>query len=101
MTALTCGTPSTTRCAAATSAWADVNSDGKVDGLDIKPFVDRLLGTVTPTHRQILRYDYRNQMVESSDAVGGKRNVYAYDALGRRIQKTLDADHTAVVIRFL
>jgi YD repeat-containing protein len=38
------------------------------------------------------RYDYRNRMVEYKDNLTGQRHTYAYDALGRRIAKTLDAD---------
>jgi YD repeat-containing protein len=37
-------------------------------------------------------YDYRNRMVEYKDELTGQRHTYAYDALGRRIAKTVDAD---------
>ena len=37
-------------------------------------------------------YDYRDRMVEYRDSVSGQRHTYAYDALSRRIAKTVDAD---------
>ncbi len=42
-----------------------------------------------------ITYDYRNQMVEYDDAPAGRRHTYAYDALGRRIARTIDADSPA------
>ena len=42
-----------------------------------------------PTRRDI-RYDYRDQMVEYLVVVTGERHTYAYDALGRRIARTVD-----------
>ena len=39
-----------------------------------------------------IKYDYRNQMVEYTDLVAGQRHSYAYDALGRRIRRIVDAD---------
>jgi len=42
-----------------------------------------------------VRYDYRNQMVEYNDLFGGQRHTYAYDALGRRIAKIVNADGVA------
>ena len=35
-------------------------------------------------------YDYRNRMVEYKDKLTDQRHTYAYDALGRRIAKTID-----------
>jgi len=46
------------------------------------------------------RYDYRNRMVEYKDNLTGQRHTYAYDALGRRIAKTVDADVTAYTTRY-
>ncbi|UCC29379.1 MAG: hypothetical protein JSU86_14400 [Phycisphaerales bacterium] len=46
--------------------------------------------TDTPLFGDI-RYDYRNQMVEFLDVETGQRHTYAYDALGRRIAKTVNA----------
>ena len=40
-------------------------------------------------------YDYRNRMVEYRDSETGQRHTYAYDAFGRRIAKTIDADGVA------
>lgn len=39
-----------------------------------------------------IKYDYRNQMVEYVDLTIGQRHTYAYDALGRRIARVVDAD---------
>ena len=35
-------------------------------------------------------YDYRNQLVQFSDPGAGQTATYKYDALGRRIEKTLN-----------
>ncbi|MCP4592167.1 MAG: RHS repeat protein, partial [bacterium] len=45
-------------------------------------------------------YDYRNRMVEYRDIVTGERHTYAYDAFGRRIARTIDADGAAVQTRY-
>lgn len=52
-----------------------------------------------PTQRDIL-YDYRNQMVAHIDA--GNDSSYRYDALGRRIEKSVDpvGPDPAVITRF-
>ena len=42
-----------------------------------------------------IHYDYRNQMVEYNDLDAGQRHTYAYDALGRRIARVVDADGAA------
>lgn len=44
-----------------------------------------------PLRLSFLRYDYRNQMVEYEDAVAGVTHRYAYDALGRRVLKSVSA----------
>ncbi len=44
-----------------------------------------------PTQRDI-KYDYRNRMVEYLVVATGERHTYAYDALGRRIIKVVNAD---------
>ncbi|MFO0974206.1 MAG: RHS repeat-associated core domain-containing protein [Phycisphaerae bacterium] len=71
---------------------ADVNRDGRLDGADVQGFIDRLTGVVDATWRNAFAYDYRNHMVEFADTVAGRRHVYAYDALGRRIARTTDVD---------
>ncbi|MCO6438177.1 MAG: RHS repeat-associated core domain-containing protein [Phycisphaerae bacterium] len=38
-----------------------------------------------------LKYDYRNRMVEYRDLVSGQIHKYVYDALGRRVSKTVDS----------
>ncbi len=45
-------------------------------------------------------YDYRNQLVEYADLATGERHTYRYDALGRRIERTTDADGTPLVTRY-
>ncbi|MBW8017968.1 MAG: RHS repeat protein, partial [Planctomycetes bacterium] len=41
-----------------------------------------------------ITYDYRNQMVEVDDINTGQIHTYAYDALGRRIEKVVDSGGT-------
>ena len=56
--------------------------------------VDSLL----PTQRD-LTYDYRNQMVQYTDTPGGVTTTYAYDALGRRVERIVD-DGTPETTRY-
>lgn len=79
---------------------ADVNGDGDANGLDVQAFADRLLGVVPLSRQFSLAYDYRNQMVEFEDASGGQRHTYAYDAMGRRISRIVDADGTSDETRY-
>jgi len=46
-----------------------------------------------PTQKD-LTYDYRNRMVEVSDAGTGQIHTYSYDCFGRRIQKVVDSTGT-------
>jgi YD repeat-containing protein len=48
-----------------------------------------------------IAYDYRNQMVGFTDTASGQTHTYAYDALGRRIEKVVDADGTPQTTRYL
>jgi RHS repeat-associated protein len=57
------------------------------DFLLIQPAI--INGTVTPVETPIV-YDYRNQMVQFTDGAG-VMTAYRYDALGRRIEKVVDA----------
>ncbi len=52
------------------------------------------------TDRRDLTYNYRNMMVEFADGSNSQRHVYAYDALGRRIKKVVDADGVAEETRY-
>ena len=47
-----------------------------------------------------MSYDYRDQMVEVSEAASGERHTYAYDAFGRRITRVLDADGSPSTTRY-
>ena len=78
---------------------ADVNADGQVDALDIQDLITLGLDTPAPgapgqrgAASAEIMYDYRNQMVEFDDLTRGQRHTYAYDALGRRIRRIVDAD---------
>ncbi|UCF43965.1 MAG: RHS repeat protein [Planctomycetota bacterium] len=51
------------------------------------------------TQKDII-YDYRNQMVEVNDVNTGQVHTYAYDALGRRIEKVVDSDGSPQITRF-
>lgn len=77
----------------------DINNDTQVSIADIGPFVALLtggadgavnLGGRVPAQ---IRYDYANRMVSYTAA--GQRHLYRYDALGRRIEKIVDADGAA------
>jgi len=46
----------------------------------------------TMAGQAVLKYDYDNRMVEYSDLTSGKRHLYVYDALGRRVVKVENAD---------
>ena len=70
----------------------DFNKDGNADGLDVQPFIDRILGTSSAIQDVVIRYDYRNRMVEYDDLGAGLRHTYTYDALDRRIVRITDAD---------
>ncbi len=86
---------------------ADVNADGLVDALDVQDLITRILNSPAPgapggngagaaaAVAAEIMYDYRNQMVEFNDLILGQRHTYAYDALGRRIRRTVDADAAA------
>ncbi len=54
-----------------------------------------------PTHQ--ITYDYANRMVEFLNRNTGRSNTYAYDALGRRIRKVVNANGvgTPVETRFI
>ncbi|RLE17655.1 MAG: hypothetical protein DRJ50_13810, partial [Actinobacteria bacterium] len=60
-----------------------------------------LAHTEEPAGGRTIAYDYRNQMVEYLDLGAGRRHTYAYDALGRRINKVTDADDSAEETRYL
>lgn len=77
------------------SCESDTNSDGSIDGLDVQRFIELILETTSAIPDYSIMYDYRNQMVEYADTLTGERHTYAYDALGRRITRILDADGTA------
>jgi RHS repeat-associated protein len=47
-----------------------------------------------------MQYDYLNRMVEVTDAQSSQRHTYAYDALGRRIVRVVDADGAAQETRY-
>jgi Rhs family protein len=51
-----------------------------------------------PNEREIM-YDYRNQMVEHRDLSTGIVTSYSYDAIGRRIQKTVN-NGTPITTRY-
>ncbi|NKB23506.1 MAG: hypothetical protein GKR87_03820 [Kiritimatiellae bacterium] len=57
-------------------------------------------GNLTGIDQNTLTYDYRNQMVEYIDASSTQRHTYAYDVLGRRVAKVLDADSVADETRY-
>jgi RHS repeat-associated protein len=59
-----------------------------------------LLTAVTSAGTRSYTYDYRNMMVGFEDE-GGIVSEYRYDALGRRIEKVVDAEGTAVTTRYL
>jgi RHS repeat-associated protein len=87
--------------------WADVTSDGTVAADDLNLAIEMLGGTgllgqgggcedpfgteCGPLRLAYFRYDYRNQLVEHEDVVAGSTTRYAYDALGRRLLKAVDA----------
>lgn len=73
------------------AACFDVNHDGFIDAADAA-FVQSRLGTCDPPGATQLKYDFRNRMVEYRDGRTGVRSTYAYDALGRRFEKVVDAD---------
>ncbi len=59
-----------------------------------------LLTAVTSAGTRSYTYDYRNMMVGFEDE-GGIVSEYRYDALGRRIEKVVDTEGTAVTTRYL
>ncbi len=71
----------------------DYDLDGDVDLRDISQFQN--LFTTAAAGSAAMSYDYRNQMVEYLDLGTGQRHVYSYDAFGRRIAKTINADDIA------
>jgi RHS repeat-associated protein len=91
--------------------WADVTSDGTVAADDLNLAIEMLgdtgllgqgggcedpFGTECgPLRLAYFRYDYRNQLVEHEDVVAGSTTRYAYDALGRRLLKAVDATNLA------
>jgi RHS repeat-associated protein len=60
----------------------------------------RMIPPAGPPAQRTLVYDYRNQMVAFSDPVVGVSATYRYDALGRRIEKTVTTNGTPVTTRF-
>jgi len=52
-----------------------------------------------PNQRDFV-YDYRDQMIEHRDRATGITARYAYDALGRRIEKAVDDNTTVVTTRY-
>jgi RHS repeat-associated protein len=69
----------------------DFNADFDVDLLDFQAFQPAFsLASFGPA--AIVVYDYRNRMVEYRLSPAGQRHTYAYDALGRRIRRVVDAD---------
>ena len=76
---------------------ADTDLDGQLTGRDIPPFVRLVLGEAPPT---LVRYDYRNQMVEHTESLSGVTTTYAYDALGRRVEKVVDVFGTPRTTRY-
>jgi RHS repeat-associated protein len=51
------------------------------------------------TQKDII-YDYRGHVVEVNDSSTGQIHTYAYDALGRRIEKVVDSDGSPEITRF-
>jgi len=47
-----------------------------------------------------MTYDYRNRMVSYTDEAAETSTTYAYDALGRRFEKVVDADGTPQTTRY-
>ncbi|HKQ46551.1 MAG TPA: hypothetical protein VJZ71_00600 [Phycisphaerae bacterium] len=84
--ALVAGTP--TLCS------ADANGNGSANGGDVQRETDYILGLAIPTRPFSALYDYRNRMVRHSNLVTGEVATYAYDALGRRIQKVVNGIET-------
>jgi YD repeat-containing protein len=83
-------------------------ADSQVDQYTTTPFDARVYdakGNLTsvdagmPSQR-LLAWDYRNRLVEVQDSATGQRHTYAYDALGRRIEKVVDADGTPMTTRY-
>jgi RHS repeat-associated protein len=83
-------------------------ADYQMNQYTITPFDSRLydkngnLDTVDdgqPTQKNI-SYDYRNQIVEINDVNMGQVHTYAYDALGRRIEKAVDVNGTPETTRY-
>lgn len=72
-----------------TACPADADGDGLVNGRDVQRETDYLLGLAVPDRTDSIVYDYRNRMVRHSNSVTGVITTYAYDALGRRIQKNV------------
>lgn len=59
----------------------------------------RFIDFGTPNQRNLF-WSYRNLLVRHGDTATGIRTDYAYDALGRRIQKIVDVTGTPVTTRF-
>ncbi|MCG8405183.1 MAG: DUF6531 domain-containing protein [Phycisphaerales bacterium] len=78
----------------------DLNEDGAVDGRDIQLFVTRLVETAISSGPFAVNYDYRNQMVQHVGLDIGVTSIYAYDALGRRIERVVNATGTPQTTRY-
>ena len=83
-------------------------ADAQVDQYTTTPFDARVYDArgnlaaidVGMASQRLFKWDYRRRLVEVQDAATGQRHTYAYDALGRRIQKVVDADGTPVTTRY-
>ena len=69
----------------------DTNRDGRLNGGDIPPIVSLILGDPTASQAILYVYDYRNQLIQQNDPLAGLVATYAYDALGRRVVKTVQS----------
>ena len=81
------GTPADSDC-----RFFDTDFDEDVDARDFAAFQAAFTGAGGDLPAVIIVYDCNDRMVEFSDAGNGQRHTYAYDALGRRIVKVVDAD---------
>lgn len=79
---------------------ADFQRDGRFDIYDFLSFQNAFAAGLIGAGASGLSYDYRNQLVEHRAGPGGPVTRYAYDALGRRIEKTLNATTTPVRTRY-
>jgi len=78
----------------------DTNFDNDVDLADFRGFGVGFTGSTTALPAALAVYDYRNRMVEYIDVLANRRHTYAYDALGRRIARVVDADGSPAETRY-